>query len=434
MAKSMAFAATALYGLSHGVPLQEDPANLMATMPPGTHPMHIHQSGSFGGSPPEFSTRMNSFGKPPVNEFTDTLTFNEVGEVWKWPPNDDEPECVRETRQDLNLNCGDPSQSLNKEWGTIGCPWETTHPEGASIGFVHIGKAGGTTVQNVFSELFKQKHIHDNDAYVPSEFWTMHNRQGTEGKWGLAYPKWDLLVINVRDPAERLISAFNFFLRDPTMSKFPPAAMMQPPPGAALLDECFPAPNQWESGHKPGGADLFARAASMPTSSVNHTCVLAAHALTDDRIIKAAASGEAPWAEFVHRVGHMTKGLSWYLAYPHGGTPSIMHQISTKKGPKVFLVRSETFEDDMADLMDWLCVKASVKSSLLKLPAINYDTVFANTRHTDSFLGMMTRTKLMWRLRSEYDVLDRLEHLAENGKFYNRSEAVGRWGDDRTPG
>ena len=31
----------------------------------------------------------------------------------------------------------DPSASLNKEWGTIGCPWETMHPEGASIGFVH---------------------------------------------------------------------------------------------------------------------------------------------------------------------------------------------------------------------------------------------------------------------------------------------------------
>jgi hypothetical protein len=210
--------------------------------------------------------------------------------------------------------------------------------------FLHVGKTGGTSVASWLSKMnIPAVHVHVHPL-LPS----VAQRLGNQ------------VVISVRDPIERVLSAFNYE-RARNKSFWRP------------MDDCFASLN-----------DLVEQA--FLTTRSTPACRKMARAVPPNGWSRAS--------------GHLGLGFCHYLS---GAMPLLRHN-------RVWLVRQETMAADLGGLARWLGLH---NSTALRLPIPK----LTRTHRKDPPLSAAARQLLRDDLLSpEYALLDRLEQLAANGK------------------
>jgi hypothetical protein len=308
--------------------------------------------------------------------------------------------------------------SANTIWATDTCQWKTAFPDGAKIGFLHVGKTGGSSVGYVLKNLvdFGYQHSwHGPNFLNVSE---MHTSAAKTGR-GLDAP-WDMLIISVRNPIDRTLSAFNYELgRD--------REHMAMTLIAELMD-CFPNPG---NGTTPGAADAFARALSSPElcGQMARRCVL-----------EGIETVAGPKGEFdTSYCGHLNQNTQHYVSRIHSAQETPLNAIRRGR-TRAFLVRQESMDADLEGMYNWLCLPPGGWNPKVMVPevvpTIKYDGNSADQdRHTDTFLSQPARSSLYAALRTEFQVLEALEQLADNGVGKQNAAEIAKaerhlWGDD----
>lgn len=221
---------------------------------------------------------------------------------------------------------------------------------------------------------------------------------------------YDLFVVTTREPAARLVSAFNF--NDPFYADGP----CDDPYADALME------------YKPGGREICHGALSR---RVYLECF--PYATTDaadgvaDAFARALGEGVGPCAEAaracVHEGDavcgsnrHLNRGTDWYVADDRGGTASVLTRLRNQSA-RAFLVRTESFDEDAVAMWDWLCVPNATRTTALNVnPQTIHDRAALETpRHNDTSLSAAGKAALAHQLAREQHAIDALEALADNG-------------------
>jgi len=288
----------------------------------------------------------------------------------------------------------------NTKWLRDDCLWQRMFPNGARIGFVHVGKTGGNSVSHYLHRPTVNASLgHDGPTL---HIWDMHLlaqtlkvRDGALVAGGLAYGDWDLLIISTRDPIERTISAFNFALDMPYTYTYP------------LLDtmnkECF--------AHVPGALDAFALELDKDTvcGKIARRCLHEAHG---SMLPSGTHHREGVHTEpYQTQCGHINMGFEHYLGHEHFGQMSLLERIRTQQS-RAFLVRAQSMNQDIDAMWDWLCVPPENRNRT----QIDNVEGHEKRRYHDKYLSPEGRLNLKGHLSTEYQMLEALEQLADNGR------------------
>jgi hypothetical protein len=273
-----------------------------------------------------------------------------------------------------------------------GCQWREIFPRGAFVGLVHIGKTAGTSVRRRLAE--SNIMALNETAEVPRfvlNYSSMHMLAHKPPYGGLHFPHWDLLVISVRDPMARAVSAFNMET----------GLTSEAHDVRRALKRCFPLPF---------GMDRFSRALNDYSSTCGmlaRRCLLDAYAYKGEQ---APAPGFWNSPRDPTACGHLNTGMDHYLAHDRGNATSILNRLRMNLA-RAYLVHSEDVEADTAGMLDWLCLPH------LDTPVEHDDhgDTIEKGRHEDTSISPEGRIALRSALSTEYHHLETLEMLADNG-------------------
>ena len=174
-------------------------------------------------------------------------------------------------------------------------------------------------------------------------------------------------VVVTRDPVARTVSAFNF--RHPIGGN--PGHPYMSPAELVLYTECFPA--------LPGGVNAFAESLAEEgrCGDIARTCL------------------HEPSAGCLH----LSKGHGYYLL------SSGLMPLLRRPDKHAFAVRTESLEDDMPRLWEWLCMEDQ---------PLAYDHVKARPRTGDTALSDAGRAALVAQLGTEFYAKATVEALADS--------------------
>jgi len=242
------------------------------------------------------------------------------------------------------------------------------------IAYLHIGKAAGATLERLMRAAdpspvpWTSFHEFNHELHGPPD------QPGGDRAFQEALDcRFTHYVISLRDPINRTISSFNFGDDgEKTVS----------PLSEAMYNTCFPT--------MPGGGAMSAFAEALGDDSV---CGTIARACLFDPAFDCGGS-------------HISRGYAYGLR--DTGLLDVLRQDTTRR---VWLVRQESFDEDLAGLYDWLCVPAELRlMEYIKGHTEPYE------RKTDTQLSERGETQLRAALQMEYYVKDILEGLADNGR------------------
>jgi hypothetical protein len=261
----------------------------------------------------------------------------------------------------------------------------------ARIAYLHVPKTSGTALERTLLHTpvnFTLMHD-ESDDFVPEDF--------------------DLFIISARDPSARLISAFNFNdpfedgnciaqgkANDDTCGEY----------ARTLYQDCNPPPDPTTTGAAYASADSFAISLGVtdPCGKTARTCV------HNDTVVCGSNR-------------HLARGLDWYTSSVRGGTMTVIDRVRAGRA-RAFLVRTESYEDDVAALWDWLCVPADLGAEAKRRGDSETEWTTHNTerhgmskpRKNDTLISDEGQHALEQHTAEERQALTALEELAENGR------------------
>jgi hypothetical protein len=296
----------------------------------------------------------------------------------------------------------------NTVWGTEDCQWKEKFPMGAKIGFVHVGKTGGSTI-GAWLGVMTADAISGGKQLNISELHTSASHIG-----GGLDRVWDLLIISTRDPVDRTVSAFNYELEATRES-------LQPVPLLQKLQDCFPNPGNATAGFT-GAVDDFARSLIDMDSECGK---VARRCLIED----AEYGGPFPKNDHydhesfrdVSYCGHLNANHKHYLtAWRNIDNVATRSQLNAIRSGRThaFIVRDGQIEENMADVYNWLCLPPDQWDPARFNPGDvvpNAWDMGVQPRHQDTLLSVAGRQALANSLVQEYQLLETLEDLVDNG-------------------
>jgi len=229
-------------------------------------------------------------------------------------------------------------------------PHSGSHP--AHIALIHVGKTAGASVKVMLDRAHVPHHqVHTQNAHTALDCRFTH------------------YIVTTRDPINRTISAFNWRHTNggrENIHTHSPAEM-------ELYNECFPQVS--------GASYAFAEALSS-----SGRCAMLARAC----LFEPARGCE-----------HLAKGHAYYLQ-----STGLIERL---RQPEVnlFVVRLEHLEEDMAALLDWLCIPAD-KHLLIPKRHTSY------ARQSDTALSNLGLQTLRSSLMLEYHTLEALQAIASS--------------------
>lgn len=109
-------------------------------------------------------------------------------------------------------------------------PHPLEYAYGYDLGFVHIGKTGGGTVNNLLKS-----------NSVPAYHYAIHACPATKQNLG----NYTELLVSVRDPIDRFVSAFNWFREGLGLGQISPPYEQEQEKVRSMFDDCFPVVNSF---------------------------------------------------------------------------------------------------------------------------------------------------------------------------------------------
>jgi hypothetical protein len=212
---------------------------------------------------------------------------------------------------------------------------------------------------------------------------------------------WDMLIISTRDPLSRTVSAFNYELENSNAHEL-----------LKQMEECFPSPG---NGSSAGAIEEFANALSGASTK----CGKLARRCTQEAVEKVWERGKKVTTAISY-CGHMNLNHKHYLAHVH--SEKVLTPLNAMRAgvTRAYVVRSESVEEDLKGLWSWLCMPPDAWNDQKFIPATNHIPVAYHTdgslpRHQDTWLSKEGRASLIGALVNEYQVIESLEQLADNG-------------------
>ena len=240
----------------------------------------------------------------------------------------------------------------------------------AQVAFIHVGKTGGSTLSDLL------------DMAIPGSFTGFHEigtvSITTDLKDGGSYQEllqcgFTHYIVSTRDPLNRTVSAFNYGARSMIGGTASPAS-------THLYGTCFP--------EQPAGGALSAFAESLGADS---ECGALARACLFEPALDCAM--------------HVPRGHAYI--FRDTGLLDVLRQDASRR---VWLVRQESFDEDVAGLWKWLCLP---EDQWVDVGAIESDkTEYA--RKNDTWLSDEGARQLRGALSMDSYVYEVLEGLADN--------------------
>lgn len=248
------------------------------------------------------------------------------------------------------------------------------HRQRPDAHLIHVGKTGGGVVNDLLSQANRQAlHSWFKRAHVRSSL--LRDADVTGGS---------LWLITVRDPVDRLVSAFNWKYIN----------VSKPSSRRGFESDfygCFQSVAAFVDAL--GGSDNCSRIAQDAFGNFTYD---GCHAIVSHQ--------KDSWFQ-------LCKGFGYYLSEVMSGLEDPVRNAS------VYLTRTESLQADCDGLRDWLRLP-DLRTSLTDLA----DTHESCGRHglCDTTLSDSRRLKLRGWLQPEYELLSRLEAVAVNGKAARR--------------
>lgn len=246
--------------------------------------------------------------------------------------------------------------------------------------FVHVGKTGGTTVED-FLEKNEIRHMTMHTKPLSSEICKLKRILKPRRKCGWMERRWktntDKVVVSVRDPIARVISAFNWRHTDGGGVKDKSFSLKHYPEAYYFdinLYKCFPSINDFAEALGPeysGNSSTKCRSIARDALDLNSTFY-------------------GP---------HLMQGYRFYMG------PEILDYFNIQNR-SIYVVHQETMEADLMGLSDFLHVK-------LKHPRISQRRS-AYKRKNDKYISEQGKVNLRKALQPEYDFLEQLEDSSVN--------------------
>jgi len=245
--------------------------------------------------------------------------------------------------------------------------------QSAQVAFIHVGKTGGSTL----SDLLKMA--------IPGSYTEFHEVSTLASR-----ARKDLLsfqdtlqcafthyIVSTRDPLNRTVSAFNYGDR----SGLPGAVAT--PASERLYGSCFPA--------RPEGGAVSAFAEALGADS---ECGALARACLFEPALDCAQ--------------HVPRGHAYI--FRDTGLLDVLRQDAGNR--RVWLVRQESFDEDVAGLWKWLCLAEDkwVDAGAMQAKKTSYP------RKNDTWLSDEGARQLRAALSMESYVYNVLEGLADNAR------------------
>lgn len=233
------------------------------------------------------------------------------------------------------------------------------------LGYVHVGKTGGTSVVQYLAATglgFTEFHVGGAPSVADIK----------------AHPRW---LISVRDPIERLKSCFDW----------------QNPDGGGASSALHPGEWTRQFYHKTGGCfryfNEFAAALGSKNSTKGKCADLARYTLSIEAALPPPPLGDNDGSR------HFAKGLKWYVSQAGRDTEGAVLQALLRSD--FSLVRTEHIERDMPQVGKWLGVQSQLEHGR---PGVE---------HGDS-LSKELKGNLRSALSEEYAILKQLTEAVRN--------------------
>ena len=264
-----------------------------------------------------------------------------------------------------------------------------------NIALVHVGKTGGETIEQLLQSAgvnhtwihaqTVKRDVPDSGPSSPLDYFS-------PAQAALACEHTHYIV-TMREPLNRTVSAFNyetyiaglspgpdFNFRTLTMKK--------------MYERCFPGVTTGGSakttGTTTGGANAFAEAMGEDTE-----CGALARAC-----IYEPQSADC---------GHTGRGMAHYVK------DTGLLEVLRRDDKHTYAIRTETFDDDVDGLWDWLCVPRPSRPEMIYTHTDDY------ARKKDTALSASGEARLRSVLSTEYYVKQTIEGLADNAPSRERA-------------
>jgi len=265
--------------------------------------------------------------------------------------------------------------------------------------FVHVGKCGGTSI----SAGLRRAHI---------KFSTFHINPLYEQN--ISDNKGNSVVITVRDPLERVMSAFDW--RNPSNGidglEVPVFRMRD---REIQFYDCFPNMSQ------------FVRALTSPYIFGNHSkCPHLARSTVasfDAKRIPCFQGGvRIPSGKYDHgtvTIGHITRGFGHYLS---GVANTLKKKLSgVESSFSCILIHNGYMQADFNIVLKMVS-ENNAKDKGGSIPRkVSIEHLYNNVNSTRTILDAEEESLLRIALRFEYEWVDLLERVCENGKYASNS-------------
>merc|ERR1719387_1045976 len=232
-----------------------------------------------------------------------------------------------------------------------GCKWS----EPKRIALIHIGKTAGGSVRSALDMTpLNWTHVH--------LFWHQYYFDPRQ---------FDLFIVTVRDPVQRVISAFNW---NHKIGGREPDAVYED-----SMYDCYP--------ELPGAVNHFAEDLDSPGPC------------------------GAKSRECVHSVpancAHLSRDHSWYLETGIDRySPGLTEELKQSPQKKAFVLSAENFSVGLDALSDWLCLPPDGRLE-------DHETHSDYPRHNDTYVSGEGKEKIAKHKSQEYFALEELATVAD---------------------
>ena len=265
------------------------------------------------------------------------------------------------------------------------CKWSGQR---TNIALVHVGKTGGETIEDLLKSAgINHTWIHAQTVKtdVPDSGPSSPLDYFSPAQVALACEHTHYIV-TMRDPINRTVSAFNYEtyiagLAPGPNYNFRTLTMKK------MYEQCFPGVTTGGpakmGGKTTGGANAFAEAMGEDSEcgSLARACIY-----------------EPQSAD----CGHTGRGMAHYVK------DTGLLEVLRRDDKHTYAIRTETFNDDVEGLWDWLCVPESSRPEMIYTHTDDY------ARKKDTKLTALGEARLRSVLSTEYYVKQTIEGLADN--------------------